>query len=95
MNSKNNYKQEYNLIYQLKSRKLIDDYYITYIFEQGKNTDNENLYNLEELINSTGKIIIGDLPNYFKNTDFSKYQLLSTYSFLLSVKVTSVPLSEV
>jgi len=81
MNSKNNYKQEYNLIYQLKSRKLIDDYYITYIFDQGKNTDNENLYNLEELINSTGKIIIGDLPNYFKNTDFSKYQLLSIYSY--------------
>ena len=76
MNSKNNYKQEYNLIYQLKSRKLIDDYYITYIFD-----NNENLYNLEELINSTGKIIIGDLPNYFKNTDFSKYQLLSTYSY--------------
>ena len=73
-------KQEYNFIYQLKSRKIIDDYYITYIFEKGKNKNGQNLYNSDELFNSNGKIIIGDLINYYQSKNFSKSQLVSTYS---------------
>ena len=81
MNKKNNSKQDYNLFYQLKSRKVIDDYYASYIFDNEKNLDDENLSNLDELINLKGKIIIGDLPKYFDNTNYSKYELLSTYSY--------------
>ena len=81
MNKKNNSKQDYNLFYQLKSRKVIDDYYTSYIFDNEKNADDENLSNLDELINLKGKIIIGDLPKYFDNTNYSKYELLSTYSY--------------
>ena len=74
MNKKNNSKQDYNLFYQLKSRKVIDDYYTSYIFDNEKNADDENLSNLDELINLKGKIIIGDLPKYFDNTNYSKYE---------------------
>jgi hypothetical protein len=81
LNKVNNSKQDYNLFYQLKSRRVIDDYYISYIFDNEKNNDDENLSNLDDLINLTGKIVIGDLPKYFANTNFSKYQLLSTYSY--------------
>ena len=73
-------KQEYNFIYQLKSRNIIDDYYITYIFDKGKNNNGQNLYNSDELFNSKGKIIIGDLLNYYQNNNSSKSQLVSIYS---------------
>jgi hypothetical protein len=81
MNKINNTKQDYNLFYQLKSRRVIDDYYISYIFDNEKKIDDEHLFTLDDLINLTGKIVIGDLPKYFANTDFNKYQLLSTYSY--------------
>ena len=79
---KNKYieKQEYNFIYQLKAKNIIDDYYIIYIFDKGKNINGQNLYNFEELFNSTGKIIIGDLINYYQSKNFSKNQLVSIYS---------------
>lgn len=40
----------------------------------------QNLYNSDELFNSNGKIIIGDLINYYQSNNFSKSQLVSTYS---------------
>ena len=73
-------KQEYNFIYQLKSRNIINEYYFTYIFDKGKNINGQNLYNSEELFNSNGKIIIGDLINYYQNNNISKSQLVSIYS---------------
>ena len=73
-------KKEYNFIYQLKSKNLIDDYYITFIFDKGKNKDGQNLYNSDELFNSKGKIIMGDLINYYKYKNCSKNQLISIYS---------------
>ena len=73
-------KQEYNFIYQLKSKNIIDDCYIIYIFDKGKNIKGQNLYNIDELFNSKGKIIIGDLINYYQSKNFSKNQLASVYS---------------
>ena len=73
-------KQEYNFIYQLKSKNIIDDCYIIYIFDKGKNIKGQNLYNIDELFNSKGKIIIGDLINYYQSKNFSKNQLVSVYS---------------
>ena len=83
LNNLNKDKKENNLIYQLKSRNIIDNYYLSYLFDKGNNNDGQNLYNYEQLFNPTGKVIIGDIPNYFENihANCSKYELLSTYSY--------------
>ena len=43
---KGKYKDDnnYNFINQLKSRDIIDDYYLSFIFDKGKNNNGKNLY---------------------------------------------------
>ena len=81
---KGKYKDDnnYNFINQLKSRDIIDDYYLSFIFDKGKNNNGKNLYNINDLYNTTGKIVIGDLTNYFQqNNNYSRTQLVSIYSY--------------
>ena len=73
--------KKYNLIYQLKSKKITNSYYLSFEFDKGENNNGTNLYNLNKLFNSTGKILIGDLTDYYQFYNFSKNQFLSIYSF--------------
>ena len=81
MKYKNEEKQGYNFIYQLKRRKYINNYYWCIFFEKGKKDNGNFLYNPEELINANGKLIIGDLPNNYQPDKFHKSQLLTIYSY--------------
>ena len=81
MQYKNKEKQGYNFIDQLKERKFINNYCWCIFFEKGKNENGNFLYNPEELFNSNGKLIIGDLPNVYWPNKFHKSQLLTTYSY--------------
>ena len=78
---KNLEKRNYNFIYQLKERKIIDNYYWSIFFEQGKNQNGKFIFNPEQLFNAKGKIIIGDLPNNYQPDKYHKSQLLTTYSY--------------
>ena len=81
MQYKNNEKKEYNFIYQLKERNIINNYYWCLFFEKGKNNNGIFLFNPEELFNAKGRLIIGDLPNNYEPKQFHKNQLLTTYSY--------------
>ena len=72
-------RKDYNFIYQLKQRKIIENYDWCIFFKKGKNKNGIFLYNPDELINAKGELLIGDLPNNY-NSNFHKNQLLTTYS---------------
>ena len=73
-------REQYNFIYQLKKRNIIQKYDWCLFFEKGKNNNGNFLYNPDELINAKGKLLIGDLPNNYNPNNFNENQLLTTYS---------------
>ena len=73
-------REQYNFIYQLKKRKIIQKYDWCLFFEKGKNNNGIFLYNPDELINAKGKLLIGDLPNNYNPNNFNENQLLTSYS---------------
>ena len=78
---KNIEKRAFNFIYQLKEKRIIDNYYWSIFFEQGKNQNGKFIFNPEQLLNAKGKLIIGDLPNNYQPDKYHKSQLLTTYSY--------------
>ena len=81
IDNKNREKQNYNFIYQLKEKGIINNYYWCIFFEKGTKQNGIFLHNPDELFNAKGKLIIGDLPNNYQSKNFHKSQLLSTYSY--------------
>ena len=81
MNNNNRETQNYNFIYQLKEKGIINNYYWCLFFERGTKENGIFLYNPDELFNAKGKLIIGDLPSNYQSQKFHKSQLLSTYSY--------------
>jgi len=73
-------REQYNFIYQLKKRNIIQKYDWCLFFEKGKNNNGNFLYNPDELINAKGKLLIGDLPNNYNPNNFNENQLLTSYS---------------
>ena len=73
-------REQYNFIYQLKKRNIIQKYDWCLFFEKGKNNNGIFLYNPDELINAKGKLLIGDLPNNYNPNNFNENQLLTSYS---------------
>ena len=88
IDNENNEKQNYNFIYQLKERKITNDYYWSIFFDVGKRENGKFLYNSEQLFNATGKLIIGDLPSIYEPNKFHKSQLLTIYSFAKNLVLT-------
>lgn len=74
-------KQNYSFIYQLKKRKIINNYCWHIYFDLGNNKEGKFLYNADKLFNATGKLIIGDLPSNYQPNKFHKSQFLTTYSY--------------
>jgi len=81
MEYKNLNKKEFNFIYQLKEKKIINSYYFCFFFEKGINENGIYLYNPDELFNANGELIIGDLPSNYMPNKYHKNQLFSTYSY--------------
>ena len=73
-------REQYNFIFQLKKRNIIQKYDWCLFFEKGKNKNGTFLYNPDELINAKGKLLIGDLPNNYNPNNFNEKQLLTSYS---------------
>ena len=81
IDNKNLEKEKYSFISQLKSRKIINNYYWFIFFDKGSVENGNFLYNPDELLNARGKIVIGDLPSNYQPQNFHESQLLSTYSY--------------
>jgi hypothetical protein len=70
-------KQNENIVYSLKSRKYIDNYYVSFKFDEKKAFDNyENL---------KGKIIIGEPPHEYDKNDFYREQYKGGTAYIISV----------
>ena len=78
---------KYDLIMQLKQRKIIDgyDWFILYDsnFDKG-----ENIIKAEEISNLNPILIIGTPPHYYNKAKFYQSQLLKTYSDLYFWSIT-------
>ena len=81
IDAKDKNKHNYTFIYQLKMKKIINNYYWYILFDKGDNKNGKFVYNQDKLFNATGKLIIGDLPNIVQPNKFHKSQLLTCYSY--------------
>ena len=79
--NKNSYeKYNYTFIYQLKRKKIINNYHWSVFFEKGKNKKGKNLYNANDLINTKAELIIGDYPDKYKPNILDENQLMTIKS---------------
>ena len=81
IDNKNLEKEKYSFISQLKSRKIINNYYWCIYFDRGNAEKGNFLYNPDELLNARGRVVIGDLPSNYQPKNFHISQLLNTYSY--------------
>ena len=81
IDNKNLEKEKYSFISQLKSRKIINNYYWCIYFDRGNAEKGNFLYNPDELLNARGRVVIGDLPSNYQPNNFHESQLLNTYSY--------------
>ena len=73
--------QNYSFIYQLKEKKIINNYYWYIFFDKGDNKNGKFLYNADKLFNASGILILGDSPSDVQPNKFHKSQLLTSYSY--------------
>ena len=79
--NKNTYeKYNYSFIYQLKKKKIINNYHWSVFFEKGKNKNGKNLYNVNDLINTNAELIIGDYPHKYRPNILDENQLITIKS---------------
>ena len=77
-------KDKYSLIYQLLEKNIIKDSHWSIFYKKGNNKNGENLYNLNELINTKAELIFGDYPHNYKPYLLNENQLTtikSKYAF--------------
>ena len=77
--------EKYNLINLLKERKIINDYNWFILFEKVKRNE-DDLYNLDDIINVKGKLILGCFPHEYNPQLFLKDNIISDYSWILNFK---------
>ena len=89
--SKNTEEKQYNFISLLKERDIINNYN-WFIFYEKINLNENELYNLYDLINNKQMLLIGGSPHEFEPKKFHKQQLFSVYSnyFLWILEFKSV-----
>ena len=73
-------KYKYSFIYQLKQKNIINNYCWSIFFEKGKNKNGNNLYNVNDLINTKAELIIGDYPHKYKPEILDDNQLITIES---------------
>ena len=73
--------QNYSFIYQLKEKKIINNYYWYIFFDKGDNKNGKFLYNADKLFNASGILILGDSPSDVQPNKFHKSQFLTSYSY--------------
>ena len=69
----------------LKEKNIINEYDWFILFDKIK-TNKDNLYDIDNLINVKGKIIIGCLPHQYRPKLFFKENIISEYSWFLNFK---------
>ncbi len=79
--NKNNVKKYQNFFFfdQLKKKDYISSYDFCFVFDNFSKKNGKNLYNSEEYLNSSGKLVIGELPHNFDPKNFYKSQLVQIY----------------
>jgi len=77
--------EKFNLINLLKERRIIDNYnwFITY---NNIKRNNDGLYNLDDIINIKGQLIIGSFPHDYNSNLFSKNNIRTDYSWIMNFK---------
>ncbi len=77
--------EKYNLINLLKERKIIDNYnwFITY---NNVKRNSDGLYNLDDIINIKGQLILGCFPHDYNSNLFSKNNIRADYSWVMNYK---------
>ena len=77
--------EKYNLINLLKERKIIDNYnwFITY---NNVKRNSDGIYNLDDIINIKGQLIIGCFPHDYNSNLFSKNNIRTDYSWVMNFK---------
>ena len=77
--------EKYNLINLLKERKIIDNYnwFITY---NNVKRNSDGIYNLDDIINIKGQLIIGCFPHDYNSNLFSKNNIRADYSWVMNFK---------
>ena len=78
---------KFDLIIQLKQRKIIDEYDWFILYDSNLD-QGENIIKAEEISNSKSKLIIGTPPHYYNKDKFYQSQLLKTYSDLYFWSIT-------
>jgi hypothetical protein len=77
--------EKYNLINLLKERKIIDNYNWFITFNNVKR-NRDGLYNLDDIINIKGQLIIGCFPHDYNSNLFSKNNIRTDYSWVMNFK---------
>ena len=77
--SKYTQKQQLTFIPLLKHKNIIENYN-WFLYYEKINRNNDELYNLDDLINSKQTLLIGDFPHKYKSKEFYKEQLFPVYS---------------
>ena len=81
----NSQTEKYNLINLLKERKIINNYdwFISFEVLDG---NKDKIYNLDDILKTKPKLIIGCLPHDYYPKLYFKQNLISDYSFYLNFK---------
>ena len=81
----NSQTEKYNFINLLKEREIIDNYnwFISY---EKLNQNKDIIYNLDDILQTKPKLIVGCLPHDYYPKLFSKNNIISDYSFNLRFK---------
>ena len=73
------YRDRFNFIYLVKDKNITNNYN-WFIIIENKNKKVDELYTFDELINTTAKLIVGDLPHNYSSKEFSEENLIPTKS---------------
>ena len=71
-------------ISQLKQKNIIEAYDWFIYFENEKQLNKDEIFNVKDISNINSTLIIGGTPHYYKNNLFYKSQLLTTYTEVYS-----------
>ena len=82
-----NDRYKFDLIIQLKQRKIIDEYEWFILFDN-KYDQGDEVIKAEEISNLNPTIIIGTFPHFYHRDKFAQNQLLNTYSDLYFWSIT-------
>ena len=81
-------RDKFNLIFQLKEKKIIENYDWFILFDNEKIINETEIFNLENITKINSTLIIGVPPHYYDKTKFFKSQILQSYTEVYTWTIT-------